>query len=263
MTFQSVSIILPTLKETDSFITAIQMILEMNDTADINEFIAVVCEKTTKESLESIEKGKTIAESAGIPLHILWQTHPFFGGAICDGFMAAQGSHVCMVTPDLDTAPDKIPEMIALAKKYPGDIISGSRWLKGGGFLRYNKIKQIWNWCSQQFLRVLYLSSLTDFTWGNHLAPKIIYQAINFQECKHPINVEKVVIPLRLGIGFHEVAAVCEMPEDDQTVNPFWANLGYLRPAIRWRFASKKRMLKKSINYRELLAQLQNGRGGV
>lgn len=258
MEFKKVSIILPTLKETESFVKVVSMILKMNRPEDIEEFIAVVCDRTRPESLQSIEKGKKIAQAAGVPFTVFWQKLPHFGGAIRESFMIAKGSHVCMVTPDLDTAPDKLPEMIALAKQYPADVIVGSRWRKGGGFVRYGRVKKVWNWLSQKFMNVLYLTTaLTDFTWGNHLAPTKLYQSINFQELKHPINIEKVVIPLRLGIGFHEVPAVCEMPEDDETVNSFMANLAYLRPAFRWRFAKLESMMKPGIDYRELLRDLK------
>lgn len=257
MEFTGVSIVLPTLKETDSFVTAVRMILEMNP-GDVEEFIAVVCGRTNPDSFQSIEEGRKIAEAAGVPLKILHQTLPYFGGAIRDGFMAAKGSHVCMVTPDLDTAPDKLPEMIALAKQYPGDIIAGSRWRKGGGFVNYNGLKKVWNYLSQKFLDVLYLTTLSDFTWGNQMAPTKLYQAINFTEVKHPINMERVVIPLRLGIGFHEVGAVCRMPEDDETVNPLAANFAYLRPALRLRFAKKEDMVKPGVDYRELVRELKS-----
>ena len=116
---------------------------------------------------------------------------------------------------------------------YKRQIIAGSRWRKGGGFVNYNGLKKVWNYLSQKFLDVLYLTTLSDFTWGNQMAPTKLYQAINFTEVKHPINMERVVIPLRLGIGFHEVGAVCRMPEDDETVNPLAANFAYLRPALR------------------------------
>lgn len=257
MKFESVSIILPTLTETDSFVDVVKLILKTNSRIDIKEFIAVVCEKTKKESLECIEKGRQIAEKVGIPLRVVWQEQPFFGGAIIAGFQAAKGSHVCMVTPDMDTAPDILPEMIQMAKRHPDGVISGSRWLKGGGFVNYNKIKLVWNWCSQQFLRILYLTKVTDLTWGNHLAPTILYQSINYKETKHPINVERAVIPLRLGIRFYEVPGVCRM-EDKPTMNPFWANLLYLRPAFRWRLASRKKMLVDSICQEELLKKLNS-----
>lgn len=257
MVFKSVSIILPTLKETDSFVQAVKMILEMNQPGDIEEFIAVVCERTNPDSFKSIEEGKKIAGAAGVPLSVLYQTRPFFGGAIQDGFDAAKGSHVCMVTPDLDTAPDKLPEMIAIAKKYPGDIVIGSRWKKGGGFENYNPVKKVWNWFSQKFLDVLYLTTLSDFTWGDQLTPAVLARAINHEEVKHPINIERVVIPLRLGVKFHEVPAVCHM-SDGETVNPLMANFAYLRPAFRWRFAKRADMVRPGTDWRALMGELKS-----
>ena len=64
--FQSVTILLPTLNETFSFIKTVEIILEECDHKDIKEFIAIVCDRTLKESLEAIEKGKAMAEEAGI-----------------------------------------------------------------------------------------------------------------------------------------------------------------------------------------------------
>lgn len=257
MEFKSVSIILPTLKETDSFVRAVSMILDMNDPKDIAEFIAVVCDRTNPDSFKSIEEGRKIAEAAGVPLSVLYQTRPFFGGAIRDGFDAAKGSHVCMVTPDLDTAPDKLPEMIATAKKYPGGIVIGTRWKKGGGFENYDPVKKVWNFFSQKFLDVLYLTTLSDFTWGDQLAPTILAREINYKEVKHPINIERVVIPIRLGVEFHEVPAVCHM-SDGETVNPLAANLAYLRPAFRWRFAKKQDLLRPGTDWKALVRELQS-----
>lgn len=257
MKFESVSIILPTLKETESFVQAVSMILEMNDPNDIAEFIAVVCERTNPESFKSIEEGKKIAEAAGVPLTVLYQTRPYFGGAIQDGFDAAKGSHVCMVTPDLDTAPDKLPEMIAMAKQHPGDIVIGSRWKKGGGFVNYDPVKKVWNFFSQKFLDVLYFSTLSDFTWGNQMTPTVLARAINHREVKHPINIERVVIPMRLGVKFREIPAVCRM-SDGETVNPFMANFAYLRPAFYWRFKPKEKLVKAGVDWKALVNELKS-----
>lgn len=257
MKYESVSIILPTLKETDSFVQAVKMILEMNDPKDIAEFIAVVCERTNPESFKSIEEGKKIAEAAGVPLTVLHQTRPYFGGAMRDGFDVAKGSHVCVVTPDLDTAPEKLPEMIALAKQYPGDIVIASRWKKGGGFSNYSKFKMVWNYCSQKFLDVLYFTTLTDFTWSNQLSPTILCRSINYHEEKHPMSLERVVVPLRLGVKFHEIPAKIHMPEEGESVNPLHANLSYLRPAFRCRFAKKEDLVMQGTDWKELVKQLK------
>lgn len=257
MKFEAVSIILPTLKETDSFVQAISMMLEMNNPKDIAEFIAVVCERTNPESFKSIEKAGEISEAAGVPMRLLYQTRPYFGGAMQDGFDAAKGSHVCVVTPDLDTAPEKLPEMIDMAKKYPGDITICSRWKKGGGFENYSQVKKVWNYFSQKFLDILYFTSLSDFTWSNQITPTILARAINHREVKHPMSLERVVIPLRLGIKFHEIPAVCHMP-DEETVNPLMANFVYLRPAFYWRFKAKDKMVKPSVDWKALVKYLQS-----
>ncbi len=257
MKFESVSIILPTLRETGSFVETVSTILNTNRSEDIKEFIAVVCDKTKQESFSSIEEARKISESAGVPLRILYQTIPYFGGALRDGFDAAIGSHCCMVTPDRETAPDRVSDMIALAKEYPGDIISASRWRKGGGFENYSKFKKVWNYFSQVLLKLLYLSSLTDFTWSVQIAPTVLCQSLNYQETKHPITVERVVIPLRLGIKFHEISGIIYMPEDDETVNPMMANLAYLRPAFRWRFARREKLLKEGVDEKWLKQELK------
>lgn len=257
MKYESVSIILPTLKETDSFVQMVEIILEIANPKDIAEFIAVVCERTNPESFKSIEKAREISEAAGVPMRLLYQTRPYFGGAIRDGFDAAKGSHVCMITPDFATTPDKLPEMIATAKQHPGDIIIATRWKKGGGFENYNPVKKVWNYFSQKFLDVLYFSSLSDFTWGYQLAPTILAQAINYREAKHPISIERVVIPLRLGIKFHEIPAICRLL-DRETVNPFMANFAYLRPAFYWRFKEKSMLVKPGVEWKALVNELQS-----
>lgn len=256
MKFSDVSIILPTIRETTTFVSAVELVLEIVKPSDLCELIVVVCEKTNKESFSYIDIGRKKAEAAKVPFTVLYQTHPFFGGALIDGFMAAKGSHCVLVTPDLNTAPEKLPEMIEIAKKHPGDIVSCSRWLIGGGFVNYNAVKKIWNNFAQKFLSIMYMSRVSDFTYGVHLAPTILYQSINFKEMKHPINLEQLVVPLRLGVAIHEVPAVCRTQEDDVTVNPLFANFAYLRPAFRWRFSRRKAMLKSGVDHQALMQKL-------
>lgn len=258
MEFSGVSIILPTIRETTTFVTAVELLLKIVNHSDICEFIVVVCEKTKKESFKYIELGKKKAEDAGIPFSVIFQKKPFFGGALQDAFAVSKGSHVIIETPDLNTAPETLPGMIEIIKKHPGDIVSCSRWLPGGGFVNYNKIKMIWNQISQKCLRILYHSKVSDFTYGVHLAPTKLYQSINFHELKHPINLEQVVIPLRLGIHIYEVPAVCRTQEDDITVNPLLENFKYLRPAFYWRFAKHEYMVHPNIDWNVLVQELQS-----
>ncbi len=252
MTFENVSVIIPTLRETEDFLQTLTTILNTCEAPDIKEIIVVVCKATTEESFSFIEKGRQLAETRDISYNVLFQTRPYLGGALMDGFQIATGSHVVVETADLNTAPENLAKMIELAKKYPNDIISSSRWMKGSSFENYPAVKKVWNYFSQLFLRVLYFTKVTDFTWGTHLAPTVLYQAINFQENRHPIAVEEVVIPLRLGVKIHEIPGTCHVKLDDTSVQPLWANLLYLRPAFKWRFASKRKMLRHDMNIDDL-----------
>lgn len=243
MKFKKVSVVIPTLRETEEFLKTVDVILDGCESDDLKEFIIVVCKATTEQALEYVQKGAERAAAAGVAYHVLYQTRPFLGGALMDGFDAAAGSHVAIETADLNTAPENLGKMIELAKRYPDDVISCSRWLKGSAFENYSPIKKAWNYCSQKFLQLLYLTNVTDFTWGTHLAPTALYQSIRFTEAKHPIAVEEVVIPLRLGVRFHEIPGTCHVDVNDVSVQPLWANLLYLRPAFKWRFAARKNML--------------------
>lgn len=256
MVFSGVSVIMPTIRETTTFVTAVELLLKLVDVEDLHEFLVVVCEKTNKESFKYIDIGRELSERAGVPFTVLYQKRPFFGGAIQDAFDAATGSHVVVETPDLNTSPETLPEMIRMAREHPGAVISCSRWLPGGGFVNYNKAKKLWNGASQKFLDLLYFSKISDFTYGVHLGPTILFQALNYRELKHPFNLEQIVIPLRLGVKVYEIPAVMRTLEDDVTVNPLPANVAYLRPAFRWRFAKRENLVKPGVDLQTLMKQL-------
>lgn len=256
MKFTGVSVIVPTLRETTTFITAIDFLLKIVPVSDIAEFLVVVCEKTNKESFKYIDIGKKLSEKNRVAFRMIYQSRPFFGGALRDAFIEAKGSHVIVETPDLNTAPETLPKLIELSKKLPGAIISCSRWLEGGGFINYNGFKKVWNKVSQKMLAALYLTHVTDFTYGVHLIPTVLCQALNFKELKHPINLEQIVMPLRLGVKIIEIPAVCRTLEKNVTVNPLLDNIKYLRPAFRWRFARKEELLRPREDYASLMREL-------
>jgi hypothetical protein len=129
MKFENVSIIIPTMNETFSFEQTVDIVLNKCDVADLREIIAIVCDRTTAESLSAIEATKAKSEAAGVPLTVLWQTLPFAGGASRDGMDLASGSHTLMMSADLETDPNIAPEFIKMAKQFPGDMTTASRWV--------------------------------------------------------------------------------------------------------------------------------------
>lgn len=241
--FKSVSILLPTLNETFSFIQTVQIILDECDTKDIEEFIAIVCERTEKESLEAIGKAKIVSEEAGVPLRVIYQVLPFAGGAVRDGMMASKGSHILMMAPDLETDPHSVKDFIEMAKKYPKDMTTASRWLKKGSFKDYNKVKYVLNFLFQKMFSLFYMTNLTDITFGYRIGPTKLFRVINWEETKHPFFLETALKPLMLGVKIHEIPSSWAARQEGVSQNSLLATFKYLKIAIKVRFEGKEQII--------------------
>ncbi len=241
--FENVSIILPTLNETFSFIQTVQIILDECEASDIGEIIAVVCERTAEESMRCISQAKVTSEEAGVPLRILYQTLPYAGGAVRDGIMAATSSHTLMMAPDLETDPHTVPEFIRMGKQYPDDMITASRWLAGGAFEGYNPVKYVLNWLFQRMFALFYGVRLTDMTFAYRLAPTRLLQSIRWEEVRHPLFLETCLKPVRLGVTIHEIPSAWAARKEGESQNSLLQTFKYLRIAFKVRFERKKDLL--------------------
>ena len=247
--YRDVSILLPTLNETFSFYQTVETILNECKPEDICEFIAIVCERTEKESLEFIEKSKKLTEEKNIPLHILYQTLPFAGGAVRDGMMAAKGSHIIMMAPDLETDPHSVKEFIEMAKQYPEDMITASRWILKGSFEGYNKTKYVLNFLFQKIFSWFYGTKLTDITFGYRLAPAWLFQSICWEELKHPFFLETALKPIRLGIKIHEIPSGWAARQEGESQNSLLQTFKYLKIAFKVKFEPKDSLMKERKEY--------------
>ena len=243
--FQQVSILLPTLNETFSFIETVRVILKECDPADIGEIIAIVCDRTLPESLASIRKITSYTEEKQVPLRILYQTLPFAGGAMRDGIMASRSSHVLLMAPDLETDPHTVKTFIKMGKKYPKDMITASRWLRKAAFKGYNPVKLVLNWVFQKIFSLFYGVKLTDMTFAFRLAPTELMQSIAWEELKHPFYLETCLKPLRLGVRVHEIPTTWIARREGESQNSLLQTFKYLRIAIKVKFERKNDLLRR------------------
>ena len=179
------------------------------------------------------------------PIRIVFQTLPFAGGAYRDGFEEAQGSHVVMMSADLETDPASVPAMLEESRRNPGAVIATSRWIRGGGFRGYNPVKQVCNAIFQFFFRLFYRTRLTDLTFGFRVFPTSLVRAVEWRELRHPFFLETCVVPLRLGVPFVEIATRWRPRPEGESQNSFFANFRYFRTAFRVRFTAPERLLRK------------------
>lgn len=242
--FQNVSIILPAINETFSFEETVNIIIKTCDKDDLYEFIAVVCERTTEESLKSIKKMQKKCETMDIPFTLLWQKRPFAGGAVQDAIAICKGTHLIIMSTDLETDPYTVQELICAEKKHPEDIITASRWLKKGSFSGYDKKKEILNFLFQHIFSIYYGVKMTDMTYGFRIFPTKLMQKIVWEEMRHPFFIETALKPVRLGVKIHEIPTKWKAREEGESQNTFLQTFAYIRPAIKIRFYRKEKILK-------------------
>lgn len=232
----SVSIVLPVINETVSLQKTVETILHNVKRELVQEFIIVVCKRTTPESLNIIAQ---LQSELGDLVVVLWQKLPFLGGALRDAFDAARGSHIIIMGSDLETNPDEVQILIEEQQKNPANIVTTSRWIRGGKFHRYSPIKLVCNWVFQRFFSLLYGTRLTDMTFGFRIMPAGLVQAIKWEEVRHPFNLECIVKPLRLGIPVSEIPSIWNPRIEGESQNPFFRNFEYFRIGFKARFADK------------------------
>jgi glycosyltransferase involved in cell wall biosynthesis len=238
--FESVSIILPVINETTSLQQSIEIILRDVKQENIKEFIIVVCKRTTPESMAVIRK---IKQDLAHLVVVLEQKLPFLGGALRDGFNIARGSHIIIMGSDLETNPNDVHHLIAEARKNPSSVVSTSRWICGGEFHGYSGIKLVCNWIFQQCFSLLYLTKLSDLTFGFRIFPTALVRSIQWEEVRHPFNLECILKPLRLGVPVSEIPTVWHCRIEGESQNPFFRNLEYVRIGLKVRFVYRKSFL--------------------
>ena len=172
------------------------------------------------------------------------QVRPHIGGAILDGFDAAESSHVLILPGDLAIDLEPIPNMIEIAKQFPNDIVKTSRWLNKNSFINYSAARKRLNKCAQIFLRGLFRTDLTDLTNPVQIIPLDLCNSIIWKESNFPILLELVLTPLRLDVSFHEIATSCYGRTEGKSKNTILQTSLYIHTALRIRFTKKNKLYK-------------------
>ena len=238
----NVSVILPVINETYSLKKTIN-IINKSSKSYIKEYLIIICKKTKKESIREIEYLKEIYGDLIITHK---QKKPFLGGALREGFDLASGSHVILMASDLETDPNLVSNLIFYEREYPNGIVTASRWLKGGSFSGYSKIKLVLNYIFQKILSFIYASNLTDMTYAFRIMPTNLVKKIIWEEMRHPFLLETLIKPLRLGVKIKEIPANWKSRTEGESQNTFFRNFEYLRIALRTRFYSRDKIMKIS-----------------
>ncbi len=242
MPLKNISILMPVLNETWSLEQVCKIVIEENE-QDIAEVIFVIHKmRTIPQSINAIEKVKKAYPQ--VSFKIIEQSLPFLGGAIRDGFDAAMADYVLMMACDLETDPKLVKEFIKQTKNKNIDIITASRWIKGGGFSGYNPLKKFCNKIFQMFFSILYGTKLTDMTYGFRIIKTSIIKSIKWEEIRHPIFFETLLKPIRMGYKVTEIPAAWEPRREGCSQVRMQDLFAYFITGFKIRFIDKEKWRK-------------------
>ena len=228
-----VSVILPVINETFSLTKTVDLIVLENQ-EDIHEIIIIISKtKTTIASKQIIKKLQLSYQNL---IKVFNQDLPFIGGAVQRGFEEISGTHVIMMASDLETDPKDVKKLISTSRANPDSIVTANRWLVGGGFYKYNKIKLFLNYIFQNILKIIYNTNLSDITYGYRIFPSNIVKKILWEELKHPFFLETILKPIKLKTNIIEIPSGWKARTEGESQNNFMANFLYIKTALRIKF---------------------------
>lgn len=239
ISFQNVSILIPAMDETYLLEQTVDTIMKTCNMQDIFEIIFILGERSTPDCYNTAKKLVERYQSQ-VKIWILMQKRPFAGGAVQDGIDAAGGSHLIMMSADMETDPELVCQFIQEAKQVPSSIITASRWIRGGGFQKYNKVKLVCNFFFEKTIALFYSVKLTDLTFGYRIFPAELMKNIRWEELKHPFFLETALKPIRLGVPFREIPCKWKARTEGESQNSFFANFKYFRTAWNIRFEKRE-----------------------
>ena len=240
--FASVSIIIPALNETYLLRKTIEIIFGSCNKEDIEEIILVLCDRTSQACIDTANKIKN--DYSEYPFIIYFQKEPFVGKAFQEAFEIAKGTHVVTAAADMDMDPYAISKFIEKSKISPESIICASRWMPGGGFFGYKKFMLALNYVFQKIIDVIFLTNLSDVSYGFRLYPKELLASIQWEESKHPFFLESCLKPLRLGTKFIEVPAIWRVRTEGTSEITLLKYLSYIPTVFHIRLMKKNKILK-------------------
>jgi len=224
-----ISVVMPVFSETDTVRALCQWL-----TRELGEhLLEVIIIISPRSSDASQAVCRELAEQDERIRVFVQQHDPGVGRAFREGYARAQGNPILSMDSDGEMAVATIPLMLAEMERGNHGLVIGSRWMKGGGFVGYSRLKYWLNWGFQQLFRIIYWTKLHDLTYGFKVHRAEVLQGIVLEAVAQEIGCETTLKPVRLGISVAEVPTVWTARTQGRSSNNFWRNFRYLRTAFK------------------------------
>lgn len=221
-----VSVIVTVYSETDLLVESVKQIqAALCEWA--YEILIVVHPKSSAECLSLCAE---LAKQDGVRI-IMQGPRNGIGWAYREAIPHVTGTHALIMSSDLETDPADARTLVQVAEQTGVDIVCASRWLPGGGFSGYNRLKFVLNFAYNLLFRTLYQTTIHDITFGYKLVRSEVLRRVNWKYGTHEFCAELLLKPLRLGYTAAEVPTRWIKRQEGESKMTFVRNFRFVSAA--------------------------------
>jgi glycosyltransferase involved in cell wall biosynthesis len=204
----------------------------------------IVISTSKQATLECQEMARDLAQKHD-KVSCYFQVKPFVAAAVLEVVQNIDSQFLVYMSADGETPAEALPRMLERQRLVGADVVSTSRWIKGGSFTSYGGVKYLTSFLAQQLCRLVYQSRLTEFTYGFRLYRSEVLRNYKYHEQRHPFFLETLLVPLRAGYKISEIPVNWVPRVEGQTVVTLPTLISYLRPLIFTRIQNRNTLNSK------------------
>ena len=170
------SVLMPTYEERDNLPLIVYLLLKTADENKINLEVVIVDDNSpdgTQDVIKELQK----AYKDKITLHAR-PGKMGLGSAYIDGLSKCRGKYVILMDADLSHHPKFIPPFIAKMKETNCDLVTGTRYLPGGGVHGWDLNRKLTSRVANYMASTLLNPQASDLTGSFRLYKKEVLEAI-------------------------------------------------------------------------------------
>ena len=170
------SVLMPTYEERDNLPLIIYLLLQTAEENKINLEVVIV-DNNSPDGTQDVIKELQKAYKDKITLHAR-PGKMGLGSAYIDGLSKCRGKYVILMDADLSHHPKFIPPFIAKMKETNCDLVTGTRYLPGGGVHGWDLNRKLTSRVANYMASTMLNPQASDLTGSFRLYKKEVLEAI-------------------------------------------------------------------------------------
>ena len=201
--FTGLSIIIPTVDETQAIAGTVEIIDGIVSPDEIREMIIIYSNRSDESHISALHELQS--RYPALKIRVIPQKDSGLGNALYYGCSEARGSHFFIAGADMENEITDLRKMLDLSKKNPDAVISTSRKLTEDGFAEYPRYKRVLSDIFEFAVHILFATRQTDITYAYQITPKEYFNAFDFSENHSAFVLELALMTELCGYRFIEI----------------------------------------------------------